>query len=65
MYLWKLRYWKDTHNGQEYECRNKLEDEQFENITVNQINQYYLTNLNYCRNNLNGNNYEKNSEGII
>ena len=55
LYLWKLKFWKDTHNGQDYECRNKLEDEQFENINVNQINQFYRTNLQYCGSNLNGN----------
>jgi len=58
--LKKLQYWKETHNGEEFENRNNLELTQFNNISVEEVEQFFEAKQMYSKNN-NANNNDNNT----
>jgi hypothetical protein len=63
--LKKLQYWKETHNGEDFENRNVLESTQFINISVVEVEQFFEAKQLYSKNNnANNDNNTKSTLGI-
>ena len=61
----KLQYWKETHNGEDFENRNVLESTQFKNISVVEVEQFFEAKQLYSKNNnANNDNNTKSTLGI-
>ena len=60
----KLQYWKETHNGEDFENRNVLESTQFKNISVVEVEQFFEGKQLYSKNN-NANNNDNNTKSTL
>ena len=57
----KLQYWKETHNGEHFINRNVPELTEFNNISVEEVEQFFKAKQLYCKNNANNVNYNTES----
>jgi hypothetical protein len=59
--LKKLQYWRETHNGEDFQNRNVPELTQFNNISVKEVEKFFKAKQLYSKNNANNNNYNTKS----